>query len=47
MPPRSGEVVKKTGYYQSACIHRRKLRLKKGETFPPCPECGKVHWENT
>ena len=40
-----GATVRRSGRYQSNCVHERIITTTKGKVFPPCPKChGAVHW---
>lgn len=40
----TGHKCQVSGIYQTHCEHRIRIALSKGDTFPPCRECGAVTW---
>jgi len=40
----TGHKCEQSGIYQSTCRHKTQIALSKGDTFPPCRECGAVSW---
>jgi hypothetical protein len=40
----TGQTCQQSGIYQSSCKCKTQIALSRGETFPPCRDCGAVTW---